>query len=68
MGKTERNTMTAAELENLGALTDVTTAMRVFGFSRRYVCELCKSGAFKAVKIGNVWRINTRSMLDYAGL
>lgn len=68
MANSRRGEMSADELQSLGVLTDVTSAMKLLGFSRRYVCELCNNGSVKAVKIGHVWRINTKSLLDFAGL
>ena len=68
MANSKRGTMTADEAHALGALTDVTSAMKLLGFFFFFVCELCNTGAVKAVKIGHVWRINTASLLEFAGL
>lgn len=63
-----RRRLTQTEIENLPALCDATDAMALTGFSRRYVCKLCNDGAFIATKLGKAWKINTRSLLAYAGL
>ena len=36
--------------------------------SDKHIRDLCAEGAFKAVKVGELWRINTESYLTYLGL
>ena len=63
-----RHRLNQSEIEKLPALCDASDAMALTGFSRRYICKLCAEGAFIATKLGKAWKINTRSLLAYAGL
>lgn len=60
--------LTEEQIKELPALIDTTTGMKILGCSRRYFCELCQRGKIKAVKLGKAWRINTDSLLAFAGL
>ena len=64
----ERRRLTQADVAQLPALIDMSTTMALLGVSRRYACVLAREGKFIAIKVGRDWRINTRSLLEYAGL
>ena len=59
--------VSASNLE-LPPLTDTETARRLLGVTEQYVRRLCRNGAFRCVKVGKSWRINSKSLLEYAGL
>ena len=40
----------------------------IAGISARYVYKLCEKGEIKAVRIGNVWRINKTAFMEKMGL
>lgn len=61
-------TYSTEQIGRMGALTDVNGVAGVLGCSRRQALYLCSRGVVKAVKTGNRWRVNTRSLLEYAGL
>lgn len=64
----ERRRLTQADVAQLPALIDMSTTMALLGVSRRYACVLAREGKFIAIKIGKAWKVNTRSLLEYAGL
>ena len=64
----ERKRLTQDDVAQLPALIDMTTTMALLGVSRRYACVLAREGKFIATKVGRDWRVNTRSLLAYAGL
>lgn len=61
-------TLTPEEISRLGALTETETICNVLGVSERYARQLLRDGAIKGVKLGRFWRVNTASLLEFAGL
>lgn len=61
-------TLTRDEVAQLGAITDVHAICGLLGVSECYARLLCATGKIKAVKLGKAWRVNTSSLLEYAGL
>ncbi|MFD0690935.1 helix-turn-helix transcriptional regulator [Actinomadura fibrosa] len=61
--------MKYADLDNLPAVVDITTAARALGLSRTYAYQLAKDGTFpcKVIRIGHCYRVPTaalRALLD----
>lgn len=53
---------------NIPDMIDTKTAARMLGVTRRMVQRLADSGDITAVRVGNVWRINTRRFLQKYGI
>lgn len=62
--------MSRAELLELPASVDLTTAGRAFGLGRTRTYELVKSGEFpvRVVKLGNKYRVPTAELLTALGI
>ena len=60
--------MNMQQIRELGALSNIRTCSKVLGCSERYVRHLCETGRIKAIKLGAHWRVNTASLLAYAGI
>ena len=67
-GRRKFVTLTADEIAHLGALSDIPTGCRLLGVEPQYMRSLCSTGKVKAVKLGKSWRVNTDSLLEFAGL
>ena len=49
-------------------LLTVKQAAELAQVSTKHIRDLCHEGAFKASKVGELWRVNTDSFLRYLGL
>ena len=61
-------TFSPEKVEAMGAVTNIAGVVGVLGCSGTYARRLCEQGKLKAVKLGSHWRVNTKSLLEYAGL
>lgn len=52
----------------LPALLSILQAAELAGVSGRTITRLCDNGTIKAVKVGNLWRINRDALLVFLGL
>ena len=55
-------------MEETPKLLTVKQAAELAQVSDKHIRDLCAEGAFKAVKVGELWRINTESYFRYLGL
>lgn len=55
-------------LEGLPPLIRLSEAAEVLGVCIATARKLCEDGTLKSVRVGRSWRVNSASLLEFAGL